>query len=211
MKRLALSVGLFSLQVSLVASLTGCRGDVSEDPPILLERNMFQQERYDPQAFSPFFEDHRSMRSPVEGTVSREHYEADDTIATGRLLDNSGYILTIPNAIAGRLGGPDKMVQRGQERFNIYCTPCHDKTGTGRGTVARVPNGFAKLPSFYEARIREMPDGQMFSTISNGVRLMPSYGAQVPVNDRWAIVSYVRALQMSQLAANTTGADQGKK
>ncbi len=208
MKHLALGIGL----VSLVASLTSCRGDVSEDPPILLERNMFQQERYDPQAYSPFFEDHRSMRSPVEGTVSREHYEPDETIATGR--DSGGYVLSIPTSLAGRLGGPDKMVQRGQERFNIYCTPCHDKTGSGRGTVARVQNGFAKLPNFHEARIREMPDGQMFATISNGVRLMPSYAAQVPVNDRWAIVSYVRALQMSQVALNTPAApgnDQGKK
>jgi mono/diheme cytochrome c family protein len=184
--------------------VVSCRGDVSDDPPIHLQRNMFSQERYDPQAFSPFFEDHRSMRSPVEGTVSREHYEPDEAIATGRLADNSGYVLTVPSAIAARLGGPEKMVQRGQERFNIYCTPCHDKAGKGQGTVARVPNGFAKLPSLHEPRLREVPDGQLFATITNGVRMMPSYAAQVPVNDRWAIVAYVRSLQMS-LAANNEG------
>ncbi len=202
MNRLLLTAGLLS-----ICGVASCRGDVSEEPPIHLQRNMFSQERYDPQAFSPFFEDNRSMRSPVEGTVSREHYEADDTIATGRFADNSGYVLTVPTAIAARLGGPDKMVQRGQERFNIYCTPCHDKGGNGRGTVARVPNGFAKLPSLHDARLREVPDGQLFATITNGVRMMPSYAAQVPVNDRWAIVAYVRALQMSQGANN----DQGKK
>jgi mono/diheme cytochrome c family protein len=199
--RLALAVGLLSL-----VGVVSCRGDVSADPPVHLQRNMFSQERYDPQAFSPFFEDNRSMRSPVDGTVSREHYEADDAIATGRLADNSGYVLTVPSAIAARLGGPEKMVQRGQERFNIYCTPCHDKGGTGNGTVARVPNGFAKLPSLHDARLREAPDGQIFATITNGVRMMPSYAAQVPVNDRWAIVAYVRALQMSQAANN-----EGKK
>jgi mono/diheme cytochrome c family protein len=90
----------------------------------------------------------------------------------------------------------DQSIKRGQQRYNIYCRPCHDGAGMGKGTV--VKHGMAQPPSLHEDRVRHMPDGQMFASISRGVRNMPAYNYSIPVNDRWAIVSYVRALELSQ-------------
>ena len=85
---------------------------------------------------------------------------------------------------------------RGQRRYDIYCTPCHDRTGTGNGIV--VERGLVPPPSFHDARIRAMPPGEIYKVISKGVRNMPSYAAQIPVRDRWAITAYVRALQVAR-------------
>jgi cytochrome c5 len=175
----------------------GCRGQTSTDPPIVPLRNMFNQDRYNPQAESQLFRDGRTMRTPPEGTVPRER-EIDPELGQGRLLDDSGYVEEVPKAVAQRFGGAEAMIERGQDRYGIYCRPCHDGTGSGRGTVVTRANWQPPPPSFHQDRIRQMPDGQLFATITHGVRTMPSYGASVPVNDRWAIVSYVRALQLSQ-------------
>jgi mono/diheme cytochrome c family protein len=188
---------------------SGCRGETSGDPPVMLERNMYDTERYNPESYSQFFPDHRTMRTPVEGTVSRDHYEDDAEVATGLLPDKSAYVMTVPQLAITRGGGLEKMLARGQERFTIYCTPCHGQTGDGKGMVVckrdKVTDpcesrGFAPLPSYEDPRIRHMPDGQLFATVTHGVRTMPAYGPQIPITDRWAIVSYVRALQMSQMA-----------
>lgn len=205
------AVGALALAVAACSALglAGCRGETSEDPPISPERNMYDQERYNPESYSQFFPDHRTMRAPVEGTIARDRYEDDPEVATGLLADKSGYVLTVPSQIVQRGGGMEKFVARGQERFNIYCAPCHGQTGDGKGMVVCKRDkptdpcesrGFAPLPSYQDARIRQMPDGQIFATITHGVRTMPAYGPQVPVADRWAIVSYVRALELSQLS-----------
>lgn len=195
--------------VLAASALAGCQEQTSEDPPVVLERNMNDQERYNPEAYAQFFADHRTMRSPVEGTISRDFYEDDPEIATGLLPDKSGYVLAIPQQVIGREGGLEKFLVRGQERFAIYCAPCHGQTGDGKGMVVckrdKVTDpcesrGFPPLPSYEDPRIRQMPDGQLFATITHGVRTMPAYGPQIPVKDRWAIVSYVRALEMSQMA-----------
>jgi mono/diheme cytochrome c family protein len=199
----------------LVSAAAGCRGQTSEDSPMLPERNMFDTERYNPESYSQFFPDHRTMRTPVAGTVARDRYEDDPEIATGLLPDESDYVTTIPQAMVQRAGGMDKLLTRGQQRFDIYCAPCHGRTGDGKGMVvckrdrATDPcesRGFPPLPSYDDARLRHMPDGQIFATITHGVRTMPAYGPQIPIADRWAIVSYVRALQLSQLAdASSSG------
>jgi cytochrome c5 len=181
----------------MVLSGMGCRGQTSHDPPIVPLRNMFNQDRYNPQAESQLFKDGRTMRTPVLGTVPQER-EIDPELGQGRLLDDSDYVAEVPQAVAQRFGGAPAMLERGQERYGIYCRPCHDGTGAGRGTVIMRSGWQPPPPSFHQDRIRQMPDGQLFATISRGVRSMPSYGASVPVNDRWAIVSYVRALQLSQ-------------
>ena len=117
--------------------------------------------------------------------------------------------MTIPQSVVNDGGGFEKLVKRGQERFNIYCAPCHGQTGDGKGMVVckreRLSDpcqsrGFGPLPSYEDPRIRQMPDGQIFATITHGVRTMPAYGPQIPIQDRWAIVGYVRALEMSQMA-----------
>ncbi len=190
------------------ASLMGCRGQTSGEPPVQLERNMFDTERYNPESYSTFFADHRTMRTPVEGTISRDFYESDSESSTGLMADKTEYTMTVPQLVIGKAGGMDKLLARGQERFGIYCAPCHGLTGDGKGMVvckrekATDPcesRGFPPLPSYEDPRIRQMPDGQLFATISHGVRTMPSYGAQVPAPDRWAIVAYVRALELSQM------------
>jgi hypothetical protein len=158
---------------------------------------MHDQQRYDPQAESDFFPDHRTMRMPVDGTVPREH-ELNPEIGEGRTQDDSGYVLEIPQPVVARFGGMAAMIERGEQRYNVYCRPCHDGTGGGQGTVITRAKWQPPPPSFHQDRLRHAPDGQLFATISHGVRLMPSYGARIPVTDRWAIVSYVRALQLSQ-------------
>jgi mono/diheme cytochrome c family protein len=197
------------LVAGATAALSGCRGQTSDDPPIMPERNMYDTERYNPESYSQFYLDHRTMRTPVEGTIARDRYEDEPEIATGLLADKSAYAMTVPQLAVQRAGGLEKMLARGQERFTIYCTPCHGRTGDGKGMVVckrdKVTDpcesrGFPPLPSYNDARIRQMPDGQLFSTISHGTRTMPAYAAQVPVADRWAIVAYVRALELSQMA-----------
>lgn len=189
-------------------SLAGCRGQTSEDAPVLLERNMYDQERYNPESYSQTFPDHRTMRAPVEGTIARDHYEDDPEIATGLLANKSAYVMSIPQAVVQRQGGMDKVLARGQERFGIFCAPCHGATGDGKGMVvckrdkATDPcesRGFPPLPSYDDPRLRQMPDGQMFATITHGVRTMPAYGPQIPTTDRWSIVAYVRALELTQM------------
>jgi len=180
-----------------LAALAGCRGQTSAEPPIVPLRNMFDQDRYDPQSESSFFADRRTMRMPVVDTVPRER-ELDPEVGQGRLFDDSGYALEIPTSVVERMGGPSALLDRGEERYGIYCAPCHDGTGGGQGLVVTRANWQPAPPTFHQDRIRQMPDGQLFATITHGVRLMPSYGARIPIADRWAIVSYVRALQLSQ-------------
>ena len=179
------------------ASVAGCRGQTSTQPPIIPLRNMFDQDRYDPQAESDFFPDKRTMRIPVAGTVPRER-EVDPEVGEGRLTDDSGYVPYVPSSVVARAGGMEALVNRGQERYGIYCGPCHDGTGGGQGMVITRAKWQPAPPSFHQDRLRQAPDGQIFATITHGVRLMPSYGARIPVTDRWAIVTYVRALQLTQ-------------
>lgn len=189
--------------VSAGSVLGACRGTPTTDTPVVPIRNMYNQDRYDDQGRSSFFPDHRMMRPQVQGTVARE-MEIDPAIASGRLPDDSAYALEIPQAVVARKGGMEALIHRGQDRFNIYCSPCHGGLGDGRGMV--VSRGMMMPPTYHQDRIRHMPDGQMFTTITNGVRNMPAFYAQIPVDDRWAIVSYVRVLQISQASAREEAA-----
>jgi hypothetical protein len=209
--------------VVVAGALAGCRGQTSEESPILLERNMYDQERYNPESYSALYPDHRTMRTPVEGTIARDRYQEsfldDPEASTGLLADKSGYVMTIPQPVVQRLGGMEKLLARGQERFGIFCAPCHGATGDGKGMVVckrdKVTDpcesrGFPPLPAYTDPRLRAMPDGQLFATVSRGVRTMPAYGAQIPIQDRWAIVGYVRALELSQMAAATPSPEPKK-
>jgi hypothetical protein len=204
-----LSASVLLAVLGSAAASSACRGQTSDEPPILLERNMYDTERYNPEAYSQFFPDHRTMRTPVEGTIARDRYEDDPETSTGLLPDKSSYVMTLPASVVQRSGGMERMLERGQQRFGIYCTPCHGQTGDGKGMVVckreRVSDpcesrGFPPVPSYEDPRLRQMPDGQLFATISHGARTMPAYGPQIPIPDRWAIVAYVRALQVSQMA-----------
>lgn len=199
------------LLVLLVAS--GCNGfpgvgEESAAPPIVPIRNMYNQPRYDTQGKSDFFGDQRTMREPPEHTVSSES-PANLTVATGRVGGDAGpggrWVDQVPVSVSQQLGGADPMLQRGQERFGIYCAPCHGVTGAGNGLVAMRAKalGYAAIvpPTLGvtkegDDRLLHVPDGHIFGVISNGIRNMPAYRHNIPVNDRWAIVSYVRALQL---------------
>lgn len=188
--------------LTLALGVTGCTiGAESSEPPIVGIRNMYNQPRYDTQERRPFFADERSMRPQVEGTVSREMEKGYDA-ATGRGAQSGAWIETVPGRVTKRLGGVEAAVERGENRFNIYCAPCHGVAGDGKGMISRraLALGATGLVavSLQDERLRHIPDGQLFATITNGVRNMPSYAHNIPVEDRWAIVHYVRALQLSQ-------------
>lgn len=183
----------YSLAAFLFSMPVGCeQGAISEKPPIHPNPNMDSQKKYKAQSASRFFADGRVNRLPVEGTVAiTEGFEDTEfyfgKTADGKLLAKAPVIFDLHT------------LTRGQERFNIYCAPCHGKVGDGKGIV--IDRGFVPPPTFHQDKIREYPDGQIFDVITNGFRNMPTYKHQIPVTDRWAIVGYVRALQRSQNAS----------
>jgi mono/diheme cytochrome c family protein len=189
------------LALLAASAFAGCVGDTSKEPPIVPIRNMYNQPRYDSQSKGAFFADKRTMRPQVEGTIA---YEADPELgnATGRTDDNAGWVLEVPAAVVERLGGMDQALERGEQRFGIYCAPCHGDSGDGKGVVALRADSIGASamlpPTFHDDRLRTIPDGQLFATISNGIRNMPAYRQSMPQDDRWAVVAYVRALQLSQ-------------
>ena len=160
---------------------------------------MHEMPRYDAQERAAYFADGRAMRQQVEGTLSRE-MEPNLEIDSGT-DDEGNYLLGVPTDVVSRVGGVGPMLERGEQRYNIYCAPCHSETGDGQGMVSQRA-GSIGLPfqaaNLHDAQFLHMPDGRLFLTISNGVRTMPAYRAQIPVDDRWAITTYVRALQVSQ-------------
>jgi mono/diheme cytochrome c family protein len=167
-------------------------------------RNMYNQPRYDTQERQPFFADQRSMRPQVEGTVSRE-MEKSFPVATGVAAQSKAWISEIPTSVIRSFGSGEATLAYGKDRYDIYCAPCHSISGDGKGMVSRRAAALGAsgmvAPSFHADRLRHIPDGQLFATITNGVRNMPSYAHNIPVYDRWAIVHYVRALQLSQAPA----------
>lgn len=174
-------------------ALTGCfRGTPSEEPAIHLNPNMDDQLRYDPQEKSNFFSDGRTMRDITKGTVARGALNEDDALYLGTDA-NGAYIKYIPIKLN------DAIMARGKERYDIFCAPCHAFSGDGKGIV--VQRGFLPPPSFFQENVLAFDDGYIYEVITKGVRNMPQYRKQIPdVNDRWAIVAYVRALQKTQTA-----------
>jgi hypothetical protein len=162
-----------------ICALAACRQDMHDQP------------RYEPLEASEFYADGRSARAPVEGTVARGRLQDDPAFATGR---RDGVLVdALPVALTRGL------VARGRERYDIFCAPCHDRVGTGEGMI--VQRGYRQPPSLHVDRLLQAPDGHFFDVMTNGFGAMSDYAAQVPPADRWAIVAYVRALQLSQHAA----------
>jgi hypothetical protein len=162
----------------VLASASGC-----------FRLHMYDQPRYEPLEASTTFENGQSSRHPVAGTVARGTLKEDSHYYTGMegdsvFTDEFPFEVTLP------------VLERGRERYNIYCSVCHDRVGNGRGMV--VQRGFKQPTSYHDERLRREPVGYFFDVISNGFAKMPSYAKQIPVQDRWAIVAYVRALQLSQ-------------
>ena len=158
---------------------------------VACQQKMADQPRYEPLQKSDFFDDQRTARPIVEGTVARGHLNADEQLYTGKADGEPAKTFPFPI--------DRQVLQRGEERFNIFCAPCHDRVGDGQGMIVR--RGFRPPPSFHIDRLREAPPGHFFDVISHGFGSMPDYAAQISVRDRWAIVAYIRALQLSQNAA----------
>jgi len=193
------------LLTGALMAVAACRGSVSDQPPIHIIPDMDWQDKYHPQGESAFFPDGRAMRPRVEGTVAAGGLKEDSVYFKGKQGD--AFVARMPTEKVKAALGVDSLeavMSRGQQRFNIYCTPCHDATGSGNGLViqralAAPPSGFARPPHLAE-NAATLPDGQIFDYITNGVRSMPAYGHQIPEADRWAIVSWLRVLQRSQRA-----------
>jgi mono/diheme cytochrome c family protein len=164
--------------ICALAALGGCRQDMHDQP------------KYQPLEASPFFADGRASRPRVPGTVAQGRLDADTLLVTGREAGKPSEQFPAPVTRAA--------IDRGRQRFDIYCAPCHDRAGTGRGMI--VERGYKQPTSFHEERLRGMPAGYFFDVMTNGFGIMPSYAAQVSVDDRWAIAAYIRALQLSQHA-----------
>ncbi len=159
--------------------------------------DMDNQPRFKAQQTDPLFADHRAMRYPVPGTVARGDLRPSDHLYRGMV--NGEWATTFPMPVT------ESVMRRGQERFGVFCAPCHGLDGAGRGAVAvraeqlEEPTWVPPL-SVHSDEVRKRPVGHLFNTITNGIRTMPAHGPQIPVADRWAIVAYLRALQRSQHA-----------
>jgi mono/diheme cytochrome c family protein len=169
-----LGLCLAACALALVA-LTGCRQDMHDQP------------KYKAQAKSDFFADSRAGRPLVAGTVARGFLRDDTAAFTGR--EAGKLVETFPFPVTAAV------MARGRERYDIFCAPCHGRTGWGDGLVVR--RGYRRPPAFHDDRLREMAVGHFFSVITNGFGAMPDYAQQIPPEDRWAIVAYLRALQRS--------------
>lgn len=165
----------------------GCRQDMHDAPS------------YDPLQATDFFTDGAASRPLVANTVARGQLRADEHLYTGRV--NGQFVDEFPMPVTRAV------LDRGQERFNVYCSPCHGRTGEGNGMI--VQRGFRQPPSYHEQRLREAPAGYFFDVMTNGFGAMQDYSAQVTVPDRWAIAAYIRVLQASRSATvNDVPADR---
>ncbi len=173
-RRRAISLGITLLSA---LALSACRQDMHDQP------------KYIPLRPSSFFGDGRSERPLIEGTVARGHLDDDYAFYTGRGPDGK-FLDEFPFAVT------KAVMERGQDRFNVYCAPCHDRLGNGDGKIVR--RGYRHPPSYHIDRLMHVPNGYIYDVITNGFGAMPDYAAQIHPADRWAIVAYVRALQLAQ-------------
>ena len=172
---------LLAATVLLLAAATmGCRQDMQDQP------------KYIPLRPTEFFTDGRSARPLIAGTIARGYLGDDTAFYTGKGADGK-FVAEFPFPVT------KDVIERGRERFDIYCTPCHDYLGTGNGRIVR--RGFRHPPNYHIDRLRQVPPGYIFDVITQGFGAMPDYSAQVRPRDRWAIVAYIRALQLSQNAS----------
>jgi mono/diheme cytochrome c family protein len=151
---------------------------------------MHDQPKYIPLRESEFFGDGRSARTLPVGVVAREHLNEDTYLNTGKINGNLGTVFPFPIT--------DEDMKRGQERYTIYCTPCHSPLGDGNGTV--VQRGYKRPPAYTDPKVLNTPVGHYFDVMTNGYGAMPDYAAQISVEDRWRIAAYIKALQLSQQA-----------
>ena len=182
---------LIACAVGLSLMSFGCRGNKSDVPPVHPNLNMDFQQRFEAQSENPWFADKSAMRPPVEGTVARGALRADASLHQGRGPDGR-----LIDALPASIKLDDALLKRGEDRYDIYCTPCHAKSGYGDGVVA-LRGLLVAPPSYQEPRLRAMPLGYFYDVITNGKGTMQPYAAQLNAEDRWAVAAWVRVLQAS--------------
>jgi mono/diheme cytochrome c family protein len=187
-----------ALALTSVVALAGCaRGCTSSRPPIHINPSMDDQPKVRPQTASSFFFNGASMREPVPGTVPIGGLKEDAAFFTGKGADGQ-FVASIPRPV------DDALLERGRQRYTIYCQPCHDARGDGQGILFQ--RGKVPTATFHDPKIVKYADGQIFDVITNGQGLMSGYRWPIPPADRWAIVAYVRELQRERQARAATAA-----
>lgn len=195
-------LAIFILAVAVVVGILGFRGTHFRKPPLYIFPDMEFQLKLRPQKENGFFTNGLTSQLHIPGTISRSTplqsangpvypYE-DSPVNTGRITGTTNFIENNPMPIT------ESLLKRGQQRFTINCTPCHGATGEGKGITQKI-GAMAVVANLHDKRIVELPDGEIFYVITNGRNLMGSYGANVTVEDRWAIIAYLRAIQLSRL------------
>jgi hypothetical protein len=196
----------WGLVVILFVGIMGFRGDLGRKPPLEVFPDMDRQMKYRPQQPADFFGDNRASRLPVVGTIARsESFKdtiaadasvrmfpfEDNPVTTGRVTGTTNFVELSPMQVNAQI------MARGQQRYQINCQPCHGPLGDGNGVTRKL--GMAVVANLHDPRIVKMADGELFFVITNGRNLMGPYASQITIEDRWAIVAYVRALQLSRL------------
>jgi len=195
---------IFAAGAGIVVGIAGFRGHLSRRPPIEIFPDMDRQLKLRPQQPNGFFANRLSSQLPPAGTIARSEpirtvsgpvYPFEDSpVNTGRAAGATNFVATNPLPVTAQL------LQHGRERFDIYCAPCHGALGDGNGITKKL-GLMPAVASLQDKRIVEMADGEIFNTITRGKNLMGAYGPLVPVEDRWAIIAYLRALELSQLGS----------
>ena len=182
---------ILALAVVTVMAVFGKRGHYFKQPPLEIFTDMDRQPKLRPQQLNLTFANGRTSQEPIPGTVARGEAYENNSVNTGHEAVGTNFIAAIPLPVT------EQLMARGQQRFNIYCQPCHGPQGDGNGIVKKY--GYATIRSLHEKIVVTQNDGEIFNTITHGKSTMFGYGSQVSIEDRWAIVAYVRALQRSHL------------
>ena len=204
MRHLLYIILILLTAVAVGVGIAGRQGRLSRQPPIEVFPDMDRQLKLRPQQPNDFFTNGLSSQLPPPGTIARSQpvqtingavYPFEDApVNTGRVTGTTNFVETNPLPVTGQL------LQRGRERFNIYCTPCHGALGDGNGITKKI-GVMPTVANLQDKRIVEMADGEIFNTITHGKGLMGAHGPLMPVADRWAVIAYLRALQLSQLGS----------
>ncbi len=181
------------LAVISAVSILGFRGDKTTNRPLEIFPDMDDQSKYKPQTESDFFADGRSDRLPVQGAIARGFLKDDDHLHFGK--DGDAWAAGFPEQIVIN----NDLMAKGQNKYTVYCSMCHGGVGDGNGVTKT--RGMIVTPSYHNNRLRDMTDGEIFNTITNGKGLMGYYKDKLSVEERWAVIAYVRALQRSQHAS----------
>ena len=183
-------IAIFIFQIVATISIMGYRGSKSLKPPLEVFPDMDRMGKYKPQAENSFFANEMADRPTVPGTIVADSFNEDTYFTTGKIDDHWGK--GFPVSVSHEL------IQIGQEKFNIHCSVCHGLSGDGNGITKSY--GMIATPTYHSDRLREMPEGEIFNTITYGRNTMGSYGAKLRIQERWAIIAYLRTLQRSQFA-----------